>query len=36
MTDGFMDVGNLGWSQVPFGKQIKEGENGLEVETTQQ
>lgn len=33
MTDIFMDVG---WSQVPFVKQVKEGENGLEIKTAQE
>lgn len=31
-----MDVGSRGWSQVPFGKQIKEGKNGLEIKTLEQ
>lgn len=36
MTGIFMDIGNVGWSQVPFGKRIKKGENGLEIKTTEQ
>lgn len=30
-----MDFGSPDWSQVPFGKQIKEGENGLGMKTTE-